>query len=99
MNAIFENWPLMIFFFNFFFLLILANSQLRLGPNNDEVIINVSNDTLHQLISRIFQIYLIERLGYSNVTLKPIPCNNNHTETEKTYLLLEEIAQYVISIN
>lgn len=61
------------------------------------MIIHVSNNTLHQISSHIFGIFIKEILNYM-VVYKPIAYSGDPiklTEKEKLYDTLDQIAMYV----
>lgn len=87
-----KNFNLILF--QLFFLLFTEKIRSRqISSYNDEIVIQVSNDVLHQISSRIFGTFVKEILNY-NVIYEDITYSREPkqmTEKDKLYDTLEQI--------
>lgn len=68
-----------------------AQRQRFASPYQDPVVIQVGNNVLNQISSRVFAIYLNEYLGYNDVVIQEIEFKADMKEEEKLYDTFEEL--------
>ncbi|KAJ6649876.1 Insulin-like growth factor 1 receptor [Pseudolycoriella hygida] len=68
-----------------------AHRQRFASPYQDPVLIQVGDNVLNQISSRIYAIYLKEYLGYNDLVLQEIDFKADMNEEEKLYNMFEDL--------
>lgn len=82
---------------SFYFLFTVDVRPHFATPDHDAITIQVSNRVTHQIISRIYSIFLREVLGYEYVTIMPVPFKSYANERDQLYYSLESLIKFTHS--